>query len=119
MIDPSLRNAAVRSHAADATTAAIVFDVVLGYGSHADPAAGLAEALVAGQREARAQGRTLALIGHVCGTDGDPQGRAEQIRKLEAAGAIVADSNFEAAALAAALAAGLSARPADPRELRR
>jgi succinyl-CoA synthetase alpha subunit len=110
MIDPSLRNAAVRAQAADPATAAILVDVVLGYGAHADPAAGLAEALIAGQREARAQGRTLALIGHVCGTGGDPQDRAAQIRKLEAAGAIVADGNFQAATLAAELAARLGAR---------
>ncbi len=109
MIDPSLRNAAVRTHAADTTTAAIVVDVVLGYGSHADPAGALAEALSAAQREAQAQGRALALIAHVCGTDGDPQDRAAQIRQLEAAGAIVAASNFEAAVLAAEMAAALAA----------
>ncbi len=110
MIDPALRNAAVRTHAADPATAAIVVDVVLGYGSHPDPAGGLAEALSAAQREARAQRRTLALIGHVCGTDGDPQNRAAQIRQLEAAGAIVADSNYQAATLAATLAADLASR---------
>jgi len=110
MIDPALRNAAVLTHAADPATAAIVVDVVLGYGSHADPAGGLAEALVAGQEAARAQGRTLVLIGHACGTDGDPQDRAAQIAKLKAAGAIVADSNFHAVALAAELAAQLATR---------
>ena len=41
MIDPSLRNAAVRTQRADPHTAAILFDVVLGFGSHADPAGGL------------------------------------------------------------------------------
>jgi hypothetical protein len=107
MIDPSLRTAAVTKEAANPATAAIVFDVVLGYGSHADPAAGLAEALAAGQRAAHAQGRTLALIGHVCGTDSDPQDRSAQIRQLEAAGAIIAGSNFEAAVLAAELAGRL------------
>ncbi len=110
MIDPSLRNAAVRMQAADPATAAIVFDVVLGYGSHADPVNGLVEALAAGQQEARGQGRTLALIGHVCGTDGDPQDRSKQIRQLEAAGAIVAGTNFQAAALAADLTARLAER---------
>ena len=104
MIDPSLRNAAVRTHAADPATAAIVFDVVLGYGSHADPAGDLSVALAAAQREARAAGRTLALIGHVCGTDGDPQDRTAQIGRLEAAGALVVGSNYEAAVLAAELA---------------
>ena len=105
MIDPSLRDAMVRTRGADAQTAAILFDVVLGFGSHADPAAGLAQALADAQREARANGRTLAFIGHVCGTDGDPQDRTLQVRQLEAAGALIAGSNIEAALLAAQLAA--------------
>ncbi len=110
MIDPSLRNAAIAKDAADPTTAAILVDVVLGYGSHADPAHGLAAALAEGAHDARAGGRTLALIAHVCGTDGDPQDLAAQIRQLEAAGAIVASSNYQAAALAAALATDLAVR---------
>jgi succinyl-CoA synthetase alpha subunit len=105
MIDPTLRDAAVRAQGADPHTAAILFDVVLGYGSHGNPAGGLAQALAEAQREAGAHGRALALIGHVCGTDGDPQDRAAQVRLLEAAGAIIAGSNVEAAWLAAHLAA--------------
>jgi succinyl-CoA synthetase alpha subunit len=102
MIDPSQRNAAVLAEAAAPATAAIVFDVVLGYGAHPDPAGALAEALHAAR--AASAGRTVAFIGHVCGTDGDPQGRDAQIRVLEAAGAIVAGSNYEAVTLAADLA---------------
>ncbi len=105
MIDPTQRDAAVRAQGADPGTAAILFDVVLGYGSHHDPAGGLAPALADAQRAAGAHGRTLAFIGHVCGTDGDPQDRAGQVRALEAAGAIIAGSNVEAAWLAAHLAA--------------
>ncbi len=112
MIDPSLRDAAVRTQGADPQTAAILFDVVLGFGAHENPASGLAQALKDAQRQARAEGRTLALIGHVCGTDGDPQGKAEQVRQLEAAGAIVVGSNVEAASLAAHLATHLAGRPA-------
>ena len=110
MIDPALRNAAVLSHAADPATAAILVDVVLGYGSHPDPAQALADALFAAQREARARGRSLALVAHVCGTEGDPQGRVGQVRKLEAAGAIVAESNVQAALVCAALAEARKAR---------
>ena len=105
MIDPSLRDAAVREHGADARTAAILFDVVLGFGAHDDPARGLAQALAGAQRDAQAQGRTLALIGHVCGTDGDPQHKADQVRQLEDVGALIVGSNVEAAWLAADLAA--------------
>jgi hypothetical protein len=105
MIDPSLRNEMIRAQGADASVAAILFDVVLGYGAHADPAQDLASALQAAASQARAQGRTIALIGHVCGTDGDPQDKAKQVATLEAAGATIAASNVEAALLAADLAA--------------
>ena len=110
MIDPTLRNELVRAQGADATVAAILFDVVLGYGAHADPAHELAEALAAAKATAQAQGRTLALIGHVCGTDADPQNKAAQIAALQAAGAYIAGSNIEAAEIAAELAVRL-ARP--------
>jgi len=64
------------------------------------------------QRTAAANGRKLVAIGHVCGTDGDPQDRATQLRTLAAGGARVADSNIEAASLAAELAAALAERTA-------
>ena len=51
MIDPSLRDAAVRTQGAAPQTAAILFDVVLGFGSHHNPAGGLAQALA--ERAAR------------------------------------------------------------------
>jgi FdrA protein len=110
MIDPTLRNAAIRDAANDETVAVVLFDVVLGFGSHQSPADELAEALAAAQRSATARGRKLVAIGHVCGTDGDPQDRDAQIRRLVAVDAIVADSNIEAASLAAELALRL-ARP--------
>jgi len=104
MIDPAQRNAALREHAGDPATAVLLFDVVLGYGAHADPAPELAETLRAATASARAQGRALVLIGHVCGTDADPQDKARQVDALAGAGAVVAASNFEAAQLAARIA---------------
>ncbi|MEP7309899.1 MAG: acyl-CoA synthetase FdrA [Acidobacteriota bacterium] len=110
MIDPSLRDAAVGAQGAAPATAAILFDVVLGFGSHDNPAGALAQALAAAQREARAHGRALAMIGHVCGTDNDPQGKAKQVRQLEAAGALIVGSNIEATMLAVHLATRVPAR---------
>ena len=110
MIDPTLRDSLVREAGADPAVAAILFDVVLGYGSHPNPASGLVQALAGAQQTARAQGRTLALIGHVCGTDGDPQGRATQVKQLQDVGATIADSNVEASLLATQLALQLAAR---------
>ena len=110
MIDPSLRNAAIREAADDPAIAILLLDLVLGFGSHPSPADELADALRDAQRAAALQGRKLVSIGHVCGTDGDPQDRAAQIRTLASAGAIVADSNIEAASLAAQLALHLAQR---------
>jgi len=110
MIDPSLRNAAIRDAAEDPTVAILLFDVVLGFGAHASPADELADALRDAQRVAATSGRRIVAIGHVCGTDGDPQDRAAQTRTLASAGAFVAGSNIEAASLAAELALALAQR---------
>lgn len=112
MIDPQQRNELLRAQGRDPTAAALLFDLVLGYGAHPDPAADLAAALRDARAAAQAEGRSLALIGHVCGTDGDPQSRGRQAAVLEAAGALIVDSNIEAARLAAQLALQLSVRAA-------
>jgi succinyl-CoA synthetase alpha subunit len=103
MIDPSLRDARVRAEVADPTTAVVLFDVVLGYGSAADPAGGLLGAIANAQARARAEGRSVAFIAHVCGTDDDPQDRAGIVAALESAGVLVASSNAEAATWSATL----------------
>ena len=110
MIDPSLRNAAIRDAGRDPALAVLLFDVVLGFGSHPSPADELAAALRDAQRAAASAGRGLVAIGHVCGTDGDPQDRDAQRRALESVGAIVVDSNIEAARLAADAAIMLGER---------
>ena len=97
MIDPSLRDSRIREEIADATTAVVLFDVVLGYGSAADPIAGLLPVLEENS------GRAVTFIGYVCGTDLDPQGREQVVSRLESAGVLVATSNAEAAAWSAAL----------------
>ena len=51
-------------------------------------------------------------IGHVCGTDSDPQDRADQIKTLASTGAIIAGSNIEAASVAAQFALQLAKRSA-------
>jgi hypothetical protein len=112
MIDPSLRNAAIREAADDPSLAILVFDLVLGYGSHPSPADDLADALRDAQRAAARQGRKLVTIGHVCGTGSDPQDRAGQIKTLASAGAIIAGSNIEAASIAAQFALHLAKRTA-------
>ena len=103
MIDPSQKDARIREEVADPTTAVVLFDVVLGYGSADDPTAELIPIIGASKARARAAGRTVAFIGYVCGTDIDPQDRAKTIAALKAAGVLVASSNAEAAVWSAAL----------------
>ncbi|MCB0000361.1 MAG: hypothetical protein KDE56_31565, partial [Anaerolineales bacterium] len=62
----------------------ILLDVVLGEGAHPDPAAELAPAIAA----AKAQ-RDLPIAVLLIGTDDDPQNRAQQMERLQEAGAIV------------------------------
>ena len=82
MIDPSLRNERIERDAADPATAVLLVDVVLGYGSAADPTSRLTEVLDRARSSARNAGRHLAVIAHVCGTDADPQNRKDTIARL-------------------------------------
>jgi hypothetical protein len=45
----------------------------------------------------------VAFIGHVCGTDADPQDRNQIVAGLKAAGVLVASSNAEAATWSATI----------------
>ncbi|HKY83312.1 MAG TPA: acyl-CoA synthetase FdrA [Anaerolineales bacterium] len=84
MIDNDLRLRRLRQEAADPETAVILLDVVLGEGSHPDPAAELAPAV------AEALERSdLKVLVCVIGTDLDPQGMEGQIEKFRASGARV------------------------------
>jgi succinyl-CoA synthetase alpha subunit len=95
MIEPTVRDRPLAEALAAADTGAIVVDLVLGYGAHADPASSLVSVV-------RAHGRDAPPVHvSVTGTSADPQSRARQVAALEAAGLHVAPSN--AAAVRAAL----------------
>jgi FdrA protein len=97
MIDPSLRLARLAAEAADPTCGVLLLDVVLGHAAHPDPAADLALAIRDAHATARADGRDLAVVVALIGSDGDPQGRDRQAETLCAAGASVHLSNAAAA----------------------
>jgi FdrA protein len=100
MIDFRLRNERIAASAADPATAVVLLDVVLGYGSHSDPAGELSPVLEAARTVAARAGRELIVLASVCGTSGDPQGLADQESRLAAAGVLLAPSNAGAARLA-------------------
>jgi FdrA protein len=98
MIDHRLRNERLLAEAADPEVAVILFDVVLGYGSHPDPAGEMVPTLLKAKKN-----RSIAFVGSVCGTDEDPQGLARQEAALRKAGVVLAESNARAVMLASAL----------------
>jgi FdrA protein len=108
MMDNDLRVKRIQQEADDPETALLLLDVVLGHGSHPDPASELAPAIAAARASAAGQGRHLAVVAVVIGTDADPQNMAGQIEQLTAAGAEVFTSNEAAVRRAGQLARALN-----------
>jgi len=99
MIEPVLRNERLAVELADPAAGLLLFDCVLGYGAHADPAGVLA----AGVEQARVGRPGLVAVASVTGTPEDPQDFHAQVRRLEGAGVVVESDNRAASALAAAV----------------
>jgi hypothetical protein len=97
MLEPAARSNALGQSLAEADTAVVLIDVIIGMGAHRDPAGAVAD-VVADTRGARP-----IVVASVCGTEADPQVRSAQVSKLEAAGVLVAPSNARAAELALAV----------------
>jgi succinyl-CoA synthetase alpha subunit len=110
MIDPSARIERMMAERADGKIAVVLVDVVIGYGSHEDPAGALAPAVEAMREAARRRGGYLPVIASITGTDADPQNFGLQKAKLEAAGCVVMPSNHQACALAAKILERIDAR---------
>ena len=100
MIDQRLRNERLLTEAADPQVAVILFDVVLGDGSHADPAGAMLPAIERARAMAAKKGRKLALVASVCGTAADTQQLDRQESVLAKAGVLLAPSNAEAVRMA-------------------
>ena len=98
MIDPSNRSQHVSTAFSDPTTAVLLCDVVIGYGSHQDPAGMLAEDVKKAREESNSN---VIVIASVTGTDKDPQNMLGQVKTLEDAGIFVLPSNQYAAEVAA------------------
>ena len=106
MIDFTFRCERIVQEAEDPETAAILIDVVLGYGSHPDPAGALVPAIEKARKIASAEGRSLPFVASITGTDADPQNRSRQKTALESAGVLIAPTNAQAARLAGVIVKG-------------
>lgn len=102
MIDNDLRIRRMRQEAADPEVGMILLDVVLGEGSHPDPAGELAPVI----KEIRDQSvetmvpeanrSGIEFVAIVIGTDDDPQNLESQVERLKEAGVIVFRTAAEA-----------------------
>jgi len=110
MIDPSGRVERMMAERSDGKIAVVVVDLVIGYGSHEDPAGAVAPAIEAMRAAARRRGGYLPVIASITGTDKDPQNFAAQKAKLEAVGCVVMPSNHQACALATKILERIDAR---------
>lgn len=102
MIDPSSRTDMLLKEGGELDGVLLV-DLVLGRGSHSNPAGPLAAAVRQATETARAAGRRVVVVGSVVGTAGDPQELAAQTGQLERAGVELLPSNAEAVRFAVLL----------------
>jgi len=98
MIDQRIRNERLLQEAKDPETAVILLDVVLGHGSHLNPAEEMIPAIA--DARAAAPGNAPLFVGFVCGTSADPQNLEKQETLLGEAGVLLMESNAQAARLA-------------------
>lgn len=92
MIDNDLRIRRMKQEAADAEVSTILFDIVLGEGSHLDPASELIPAI----REIQEKRKDLEFVAMVIGTDEDPQNFQSQVEQLKEASVVVFHTATEA-----------------------
>ena len=98
MIDPQTRTEFFESHV-DGQTAVVLVDVVLGFGSHINPAGAVADSVREIRQRLGTQGKDVVVIASVCGTDLDSQNLTKSIAKLESEGILVLPSNAQAVRL--------------------
>lgn len=102
MIDNDLRIRRMRQEAADPEVGMILLDVVLGEGSHADPASELIPVIkeIRDQRTEtlapEVQRSGVEFVAIVIGTEDDPQNLESQIERLQEAGVVVFRTAAEA-----------------------
>ena len=112
MMDNEMRIRRLLEEASDPAVAVIMLDVVIGYGSHPDPASELAPAVEKAKGLAAKAGRYLEVVAVVTGTDEDPQNLDDQIKQLKNVGVWVGTSNEDVVRYAGQLLQQLDSSPA-------
>ena len=104
MLEPALRAARICQEGEDPELGLLLFDLVLGYGAHDDPAGAMVAAIAEVRAAAMSRGGYLPVLASITGTPADPQNRQAQQEKLQQAGCLVLPSNYHAVQAALAIA---------------
>ncbi|MEC9445424.1 MAG: hypothetical protein VYC59_01440, partial [Chloroflexota bacterium] len=105
MVDSTQRVRRILSEADDPEVGVILLDCVLGHVAAEDPGRDIASSISKARLTAQQRGEHLSVVASVCGTELDQQGLNAQVQALEATGAVVFTSGFQAARFAAGLVA--------------
>lgn len=103
MIDPSIRIEKMKEAANDENTRVILFDIVLGYGSHEDMASQLKDVIKDIRKKAMQDNRKLDFVCTIVGTNKDPQNYENQREIMKELGVLVCDTNAQAVEVALGL----------------
>jgi succinyl-CoA synthetase alpha subunit len=95
MIDPSTRSDRFETDL-DGSVAVCLIDVVIGYGSHEDPAGEVAKSIEDVKAKLKKEGKSIIVVASITGTEDDPQGLEASQEKLEEQGIFVLPSNAQA-----------------------
>lgn len=93
MIDPAGRIDCMQEALKDQNTGVVLFDIMLGYGSHDNMAGALLPTIIELKKKAEEEDRKLFFVATVCGTRKDYQSYDEAVRSLEQAGVIICETN--------------------------
>lgn len=115
MMDNELRIRRLMEEADDPEVAVILMDVVIGFGSHPDPASELGPAIAEAKVKAEKAGRYLEVVVVCTGTEEDPQKLSQQIRQLKRGGAWVDTSNEAAVRYAGQIIQALNQKAEEAR----
>lgn len=100
MIDYETRMRRLLEEIKDPDVGVILMDIVLGYGANTDPASEIVPVLNNAKSLLEKEQREVLFIGYILGTDDDLQNYTYQKERLEKAGMIIPETNFESALLA-------------------
>lgn len=104
-MEPSVRRPFIIKEAGDPEVCVLLLDFIFAVSAHMDPVGVVIEDIKQGMAAAAADGRKLAVVASICGTDSDFQSLGEQRAKLEEAGVLVCQTNYLAARLAGKIVA--------------